>query len=238
MNFLEAATHPLIYGMVIIGLLYVSAIALLSVRKSWKRARELGYTKEQLMRIVRSSATFTIVPSIVIVVGFFSLASLLGIPWAWWRLSVIGSVTFEIMAANIALATNNVSAATASAGDFVLVMFVMSIRIIGGLVLSAFLAEKIHTGSIKRKDRDPRWGALGNSVFMQAIIIAFIVPMLLSGIVNLLTLLTSGLAAYLLQLIAVKIPNGLAEQFYPSLRDADRYGIGNLVDRTFRLIII
>lgn len=191
MGFYDVANHPLIYGMVIAGLTYVAAVALISVVKSWRRAKELGYSSDKLKEIARNAAAFTIVPSLAILVGFFSLAAMLGIPWPWWRLSVIGSVTYETMAANMALNTMGVNLATATAKDFVLVMFVMSIGIISGLVMSIFVAEKIHKGSVKSKDKDPRWGSLGNSVFMLAIIIAFVVPMLFDGPVKLLTLLTS-----------------------------------------------
>lgn len=213
MGFYEVANHPLIYGMVIAGLVYVAGIALISVRKSWRRAKELGYEPAQLMKIVRSSATFSIVPSISVVVGFFSLAAMLGIPWPWWRLSVVGSVAYEIMAANMALSAAGVDLATATAGDFILIMFVMSLGIIGGLVLSPIMAEKIHTGSMKMKDKDPRWGALGNSVFMLAIIIAFVVPMLFDGPVKLLTLVTSCIVSYLLSTVARKYQIKWLENF-------------------------
>ncbi len=204
MGFYEVANHPLIYGLVIAGLVYVAVVALISVRKSWRRAKELGYTSAQLKRIVRSSATFSVVPSIAIVVGFFSLAAMLGIPWPWWRLSVVGSVTYEIMAANMALGAAGVDLANATGGDFILIMFVMSLGIIGGLVLSPIFGEKIHTGSMKMKEKDARWGALGNSVFMLAIIVAFVIPMFFDGPVKLLTLLTSCIVSYVLMNVSRK----------------------------------
>lgn len=207
MGFYEVANHPLIYGMVIFGIVYVALVALISVRKSWRRAKELGYTSAQLKKIVKSSATYTIVPSISILVGFFSLAAILGIPWPWWRLSVIGSVTYETMAANMALQSSGMELAklnNATGADFILVMAVMSMGILGGLVLSTFFGEKLHKGSLKAKDKDPRWSALGNSVFMLAIIIAFTVPMLFNGPVQLFTLLTSCAVSLTLISIARK----------------------------------
>lgn len=213
MGFYEVANHPLIYGLVILGIIYVAAIALISLRKTWRRAKELGYSSSQLMKIVKSSATFSIVPSIAIVVGFFSLAAMLGIPWPWWRLSVVGSVTYEIMASNMALGAAGVDLANATGGDFILIMFVMSLGIIGGLVLSPIMAEKIHTGSMKMKDKDPRWGALGNSVFMLAIIIAFVVPMLFNGAVSMLTLLTSCTISYVLGVVVKKYKIAWLENF-------------------------
>lgn len=199
------ANHPLIYGMVIFGILFVAGIALLSIRKSWRRAKEIGYTNAQLMTVVKSSISFTIVPSIAIVVGFFALTGMLGIPWPWWRLSVIGSVTYETMAASMALAAAGVDLAAATGKDFVLVMWVMTIGILGGLVTTPFIAEMIHTGSMKLKERDKRWGSLGSSVFMLAIIIVFTVPMLFdNNRVKTLTLLTSACVCFMFSSIAKK----------------------------------
>lgn len=202
LTFMQVATHPLIYGMVTVGILMVLGISAIMIQKSWKRALELGYKKEDLMKIVKSSGTFSIMPAIGIVIGLFALSNLIGTPWAWWRLSVIGSLTYETMAAKIALGTLEISAATAK--DFVLVMFVMTIGIMGGLVLAPIMAERIHTGSVKMKDKDSRWGALGNSTFMLAIILAFVVPMFFQGIVVTLTLLTSIITSYILVHIAQK----------------------------------
>lgn len=204
MGFYDVANHWLIYTMVIIGLFYVLGFAAVSMRKSWKRAIEIGFTKEKLMNVVKSSVTFTIVPSIAIVIGFFSLAAMLGIPWPWWRLSVIGSVGYELMAANMALGAANVQLSSATSTEFVLIMFVMTICILGGLITSLFVAKRIQTGTIKRSDKDPRWGALGNSVFMMTIMVVFMIPMVINLGVDLLTLITSAVITVILALIANK----------------------------------
>ncbi len=204
MSFYDVANHWLIYTLVIAGLIYVLGFAAISMRKSWKRALELGFTKEKLMNVVKSSVTFTIVPSIAIVIGFFSLAAMLGIPWPWWRLSVIGSVGYEVMAANMALSAANVKLASATGSEFVLIMFVMTICILGGLVTSLFVAKRIQAGTLKRSVKDPRWGALANSIFMMTIMVVFLVPMIISLGVDLLTLITSAVITVILATIASK----------------------------------
>lgn len=203
-GFYDVAEHWLIYLLVICGILYVAGFALISMRRSWRRAKEIGYTTEKLKNVVKSSISYTIVPSIAIVVGFFSIAAMLGIPWPWWRLSVIGSVTYELMAANMALGAAGVDLAAATGKEFVLIMFVMTIGILGGLVTVPFIGERIQSGTMKMKDRDQRWGSLGSSVFMVAIIIVFTVPMLFDGPVKLATLLTSFAVAFLLSTAAKK----------------------------------
>ena len=47
--------------------------------------------------MIKSSLIFSVVPSLSIVVGLFVLIAVLGSVWAWWRLSVIGSLSYETM---------------------------------------------------------------------------------------------------------------------------------------------
>jgi hypothetical protein len=211
MGFYDVANHWLIYVMVTLGIALVALFAIISMRKSWKRARAKGYSTEKLMTVVKASVSATIIPSIAVVIGFFSLAAILGVPWPWWRLSVVGSVTYETMAIDTAIKAGGLDMTTlsqATAKDFVLVMYVMSIGIIGGLFFSPFVAKSIQTGTMNIKAGDQRWGSLGGSVFMMVILTVFAVPMFLdyshSGIVKLLTFATSAVVTIILHNIATK----------------------------------
>lgn len=217
MSFYDVAESPLLYILVIIGILYVLGFSGIFLKRSWKRAQELGITKKDLFNVAKSSISFTIVPSIAIVIGFFSLAAMLGVPWPWYRLSVIGSVTYEIMAANMALDSTGVSLATAGAEVFTLIMYVMSICILGGLIVSVIFSKKIQSGAMKMKNKDVRWGYLGTSCFMLTIMVVFLIPMLLEGGVTLLTLLTSAGVAVILGAIIKKFNIGWLSNFVLAL---------------------
>jgi hypothetical protein len=207
MSFFDLANSPLLYGLVALGICYVILFALLFIRKSWKRAIEIGMTKDELMNVVKSSAIFTVVPSLAIVIGLFSLVAILGIPWPWFRLSVIGSVAYELMAADAAVKVLGIeigSLASAGVQSFVLIMYVMSISILGGIIVLFFIGEKLSEGVINMKEKDPRWGALGNSTFMMALLVVMTIPMILEGGVKFAVLITSALVAVLLSLIIKK----------------------------------
>jgi hypothetical protein len=204
MGYHEIGNHWLTYAAVIIGIVFVSAFIIVSLLHAWKRALAIGFTKQKLWATVKTSATYAFVPSIAGLVGFFTLAPLLGIPLSWWRLSIVGSTVYEIMAAKMALNTAGVDVAAASASDYILVMYVMAIGIIGGMILLPIFAERIHMGTVKLKQKDARWGSLGNSVFMLAVVLVFVIPILLSGGAPLLTLLTSAVITLFLAFIANK----------------------------------
>ena len=73
--------------------------SVLFLRKSVKAADEMGITKEQVNIAIKSSAISSIGPSIVILVTMISLIVSMGAPVSWMRLSFIGSVNYEAMAA-------------------------------------------------------------------------------------------------------------------------------------------
>jgi hypothetical protein len=210
MSFFDVANHWLIYLMVIIGITFVAGFSLVSMRKSWKRAVAKGWDNKKLMNLVKMTVSTTIVPSISIVIGVFALVPLLGVPWPWWRLSVVGSLVYETMAAEMTLGTMGLDftrLAEATARDFVLVMFVMSIGIMGGMFVSPFITKSIHLGSMKMKAGDKRWAALGASVFFMVILSVFVAPIFLNftigGLINILTFATAAIITVLLNRLAV-----------------------------------
>ncbi|MDR2670638.1 MAG: DUF5058 family protein, partial [Oscillospiraceae bacterium] len=181
------------YLLVAAGVLYITAFTALSLRRSWRRALRIGYTRAQLRRVVKGALSCTLLPAAAVVVGFFSLAPLLGVPLSWWRLSIVGNTVYELMAAQMALGTVCASgAAEASAEAFVLVMYVMTVGIMGGMVCAVLLAPRIQRGTLNLRRRDPHWGALGAGAFIATIFLVMIVPLLLALSVPLLTLLTSA----------------------------------------------
>jgi hypothetical protein len=194
------------------------------MRKSWKRALAKGYPREKLMTVVKTAVSSTIIPSLAIVIGLFSLVAILGVPWPWWRLSVVGAVVYETMAADSAVKAAGLELSKldlATAKEFVLVMWVMSIGIIGGLFFAPFVAQPIQMGTMKIKAGDKRWGALGATVFFLVIMVVFVVPMFLDfskgGIVKMLTFATSTIITICLNTIAVKNKIAWLKQFILAL---------------------
>ena len=72
--------------------------ALMTVR-SLKAGKELGVTNEQFKAAATSAAVGSIGPSLAILAGMVSLLVAMGGPISWFRLSYIGAVAYELMAA-------------------------------------------------------------------------------------------------------------------------------------------
>ncbi|MDR2665701.1 MAG: DUF5058 family protein [Oscillospiraceae bacterium] len=222
MNYIDASGHWITYVAAAAGIIYVAALTGVVMRKSWRRALKIGFTRQQLMKIVRISVPHTLVPAVAVLVGFFTLAPVLGIPLSWLRLSVIGNTTYEIMAANTALASAGVTdTGSASGREFILIMYVMALGIMGGLVIAPLLSRRIHRGIFKTRAADRRWSALNVSTYMMAIAAAFTVPVFFRFSVSLMTLLTGAAAALSL--------SALRRRFSVAWLDDLEYTIGVLI---------
>ena len=81
-------------------ILIVFLQAFLFLIRAWKEGKRLGMDTKKLRKVAVSSATFTLLPSVAILIGVLSLAPSLGNPLPWVRLSVVGSLQYEAPAAN------------------------------------------------------------------------------------------------------------------------------------------
>ena len=94
--------------------------------------------KAVIKKTIFSSIIFTILPSISILVGIFALAGQLGIPLPWIRLSVIGALHYEGIAASEALKALTEAGISDPAVQMVTVASVMTIGILTGPIFCLF----------------------------------------------------------------------------------------------------
>ena len=144
--------------------------------KALKRAKELGMDKAVVKKTITSSATFTIAPAVSILVGVITLSVSLGIPLPWLRLSVVGSLSYETVAAGNTLNVLGLEmgAQLTDATSFVTVAWVMTIGIILGLFLVPLLTKKIQNGMIKLENKDKHWMEIFNNAMFLGMISAFL----------------------------------------------------------------
>lgn len=196
MTFNEIMNSPLLYGLVGCGIVYILLFCGITLRKAYRHGLEIGLTKEKMKTAITSSAIYSIVPSISIVIGLFSLATVIGVPWSWFRLSVVGSVGYELMAADMVAtgAGYDSIAALNAAGDPSVVgtvMFVMSICILGGIAGVLLFGKRVQTGLKQVRSKNGEVGVLLTSVLSLAILEAFLPLQIVKGPVYLAVVLTS-----------------------------------------------
>lgn len=164
--------HPIIYVIVAIIILLVIGQSVFFMVKALNRAKQLGIAKEKIKKVIVSSAVFTIAPAVAIIISVISLSQSLGIPLPWLRLSVIGSMSYEIVAANNTLTGMGITeignlVESITAEQYVTVLFVMTISIMIGVILAPIIGKKLQKGLISLENRDKKWSDIfSNSLFM------------------------------------------------------------------------
>ncbi len=124
---------------------FVAVLCVVFLVRAWRAGLALGMDKTKMKRAITSSATFSLLPSVGILLGVIALSGSLGIPWPWLRLSVIGALHYETQVAQAAaeqVGMGTLSAAQMTPGSFATIALLMSICIMWGMVLSVFFNKK------------------------------------------------------------------------------------------------
>jgi uncharacterized membrane protein YhdT len=166
-----SVNHPILFllvGIIIVAVLGQSVFFLV---KSVRRAKATGMDMTKIKKTIITAAIFTVAPAVAIVITVISLSQSLGIALPWLRLSVVGSLSYEaIAAANAASGMKTTLAELANsmtASQYVTITLVMTISIMVGIWLVPVVAKKYQNGLVKFENKDKRWSdILQNSLFI------------------------------------------------------------------------
>lgn len=137
MNYMDIANSSTMLLLYMVPIIIVLVMAVVLMRIAWQEGASVGFTKQQMKDIIKSSAVFSIVPSIAVLLMLTALTFMLGKYFPWLRLSVVGSGIYETMAANMSIGAFGLgSAAEMTSAAFLGVMFVMTVGILTGPVLT------------------------------------------------------------------------------------------------------
>jgi len=185
-NYMNSVNAGSFYLIVALVLLFVTAMCFVFLYKSYKTGLEIGMDKKTLKKVITSSATFTLLPSISILLGVVALSGKLGVPFSWLRLSVIGSLQYELNVAEIAATALGLPGISGveNMGQFVTIALVMTLGILGGIFCCIFflkgylnklnkkpkVEEKVEEG----KEKKPGFGAHATTAMFVGLCAAYI----------------------------------------------------------------
>lgn len=127
-----------------ITILIVLLQPVLFVMAALKRAKELNMSREEIKQAATSSAVFSIIPSLPIIISYLLLVPALGRFFPWLRLSVVGSAVYETMVANMAAEAFGLESITSGdipADIFIGIVFVVTIGILGGNIFNVLFLK-------------------------------------------------------------------------------------------------
>ncbi len=220
MSVIQQLSSPVLY-LICGGIIaFVAVVCVVFAVRAWRAGKAIGMDPAVLRRVVTSSASFSVLPAVAILLGVIALSGALGIPWPWLRLSVIGALHYETQVAQGAAEQMGISlsASEMTASAFSTIALLMSVCILWGMVLNLFLNKK-YTARLARTREDSKGPSFGN-LAMTAMFIGLVSVYLGSYLgqwvsgegrfafrgspLPLLTALCAGAAMALLTLIAEK----------------------------------
>ena len=136
---LKIANSWWMYLLGIIVVVFVLIGCLFFIIRAYKEAKENNMDLKMLKKVVVNSISFTILPSISILIGIVALSGSLGVPLPWIRLTVIGALHYEGTAAQTVIdAFKSLGITSITNEVFVTIAFVMTLGILTGPIYCLF----------------------------------------------------------------------------------------------------
>lgn len=138
----------LMYALIVV---FISAEAIFYLVKSVKKAKKIGMDMTKIKKVIKTSASFSVLPAIGIGIGVVTLIGSLGITVPAIRLSVIGALQYETQMADGAAKaiTDSTDGLTlliqrgVTAQDYATIVTLMTIAIIAGPILVVLFYKKL-----------------------------------------------------------------------------------------------
>ena len=169
--------HPILF--VLVGILVAAVLgqSIYFLVKALRRAKAIGMDSKKLKKTIKTAAVFTIAPAVSIVISVIALSKSLGLPLPWLRLSVVGSLSYETIAAENAvsamgLTLGKIDALTPS--QYVTIILVMTISIMVGIWLVPAIGKKLLSGMKTLNNKDAKWADILQNAMFIGMISAFL----------------------------------------------------------------
>ncbi len=169
--------HPALFILAGFLVAVVLAQSVYFLVKALRRSKLLGMDQEKIRKTVKTAAIFTVAPAVAIVISIITLSKKLGLALPWLRLSVVGSLSYETVAANNALEAMGQSLGSnvpLSAQQYVNVLLVMTISIMMGIWLVPVIGKKLQSGMASLGKRDAKWADIFQNALFLGMIAAFL----------------------------------------------------------------
>lgn len=172
-----SVNHPILFAMAGFLVAVVLAQSVYFLVKALRRSQELGMDPAKIRKTIKTAALFTIAPAVSIVISVIALSKSLGLPLPWLRLSVVGSLSYEAIAAENAVSAMGLTLGkidSLTAQQFVNISLVMTISIMLGIWLVPAIGKKLLGGMESLENRDKKWADIFQNAMFIGMISAFL----------------------------------------------------------------
>ena len=172
-----STNHPILFVLAGILVVVVLGQSVYFLIKALKRSKEIGMDQVKIRKTIKTAAIFTVAPAVSIVISVITLSKSLGIPLPWLRLSVVGSLSYEAIAASNAVSAMGLELGKISnltAQQFVNITLVMTISILVGIWLVPVIGKKLLGGMTQLEAKDKKWAEIFQNAMFIGMIAAFL----------------------------------------------------------------
>lgn len=169
--------HPILFMLVAILVAAVLGQSVYFLIKALRRAKAIGMDSKKLKKTIKTAAVFTIAPAVSIVISVIALSKSLGLPLPWLRLSVVGSLSYETIAAENAVSAMGLTLGkieNLTATQYVTITLVMTISIMVGIWLVPAIGKKLLGGMKTLNNKDAKWADILQNAMFIGMISAFL----------------------------------------------------------------
>ena len=172
-----STNHPILFLLAGILVAVVLGQSVYFLVKALRRSKEIGMDQTKIKKTIKTAAIFTVAPAVSIVISVITLSKSLGIPLPWLRLSVVGSLSYEAIAASNAVSAMGLELGKISeltAQQFVNITLVMTISILVGIWLVPVIGKKLLGGMSNLEAKDKKWSEIFQNAMFIGMIAAFL----------------------------------------------------------------
>lgn len=207
-EYLEIANSPILWAFVIPTVIVVLIQAFMFMKRSISVGTKIGLTDKDLKTAVRVGAISAIGPGLSMFTIMIAVMNLLGGPIAWLRLSIIGTITTEMLGATAGADAMGVALGGPDYGvlAFANSVWVITLNTWGFFVFNLLFAHKFERikDSVGKRDMN-LFNFVGASVMMGAIGM-FTAGQVVSGSGGAIAAAASATSMILLMQVAKRVP--------------------------------
>ena len=218
MDFLEIANSPILFIIVAIPVLWCAAQAVIYLRMATKEAKVQEIPKETVKKVAISTAVFSIIPSLPIIITMAVLMAILGKYIPWMRLSVMGSPAYETFVADLTIKAfgleGGLGAAELTPNVFVSIIWVMTLAIMV-LPIETMMFVKSYDKKLKAFREKGGFMTVATGALMVGMMCTLFIPHMVNfeRPLGILAGLVAGISALLIDFIAKKTGSKTLGQF-------------------------
>lgn len=207
-EYLDIANMPIMWLMVIPTVIVVCIQAFLFIKTAVKTAPVLDLKKSDIKSAMRAGAICSIGPGLSMFTVMIALMSILGGPFAWLRLSIIGTMTTEMIGANAGAAAMGVELSGADYGiiAFACSVWVITLNTCGFFVVNLFFTHKMEKIKTILEKKDAQlFGVIGLAILLGSLTM-FLTMQMVTGRGELVAVIAGFISMLVFMKIAEKFP--------------------------------